>query len=458
MMVPITQLLGFIQSGFQFLSIELSALQLENLMMIGNGLLLGSKFNLSEIHRLWLKKKSVNAFSHFLSHAKLRLDTLTLLYHRMLIASYGDHLKGGRFIIDDTMEHHSKLCQYIHGVFAHFDHALGTHLKAKCLVFLYYQEAGLIKFPIGWRIYYKGGSKSKNELALELIEVALGRGFPGSVVLADSWYCVAPFIKGLRGIEGKLSLSRPLIYVMELKPNLTIEESLTAEELPIEGRLQTPSEKKKNGKSYRKVKVERYFQRNRSESKRVGFGLDLESGKAERTLYKVQRVVAKIHAFPGKHVIIRSFDVEKKTIKYLISNELTWEGVKVIHEYSQRWVIEEFFRDAKQLLDMEGACIRSEQGVAIALFLVTLLDALLHLEVFRHASENPKTEPITVQSIIRLQQIENIQHFIKVLQDEEQRDEFLEKWVRQLEEDAIQPRRKRYQLVELEAENVLQAA
>lgn len=452
MMVPITQFLGFIQSGFQFLSIELSALQLENLMMIGNGLLLGSKFNLSEIHRLWLKKKSVNAFSHFLSHAKLRLDNLAFLYHRMLIASYGDHLKGGRFIIDDTMEHHSKLCQYIHGVFAHFDHALGTHLKAKCLVFLYYQEAGLVKFPIGWRIYYKNGSKSKNELALELIEAALRRGFPGSLVLADSWYCVAPFIKGLRSLQAKLNLPCPLIYVMELKPNLTIEEWLTVEELSRE------SGKQRKGKLYRKVKVEGYFQRNVSESKQVGFGLDLESGKVERTLYKVQRVVARIHAFPGKHVIVRSFDVEKKTVKYLITNELTWEGAKVIHEYCQRWVIEEFFRNAKQLLDMEGACIRSEQGVAITLFLVTLLDALLHLEVFRRASIDPQSEPITVQSIIRVQQIKNIQNFIEVIQDEEQRDEFLQKWVSQLEEDAIQPRRKRYPLVELEAENVLQAA
>lgn len=452
MMVPIPQLLVFIQSGFHFLSAELSALQLENLMMIGNGLLLGSKFNLSEIHRLWLKKKSVNAFSHFLSHAKIRFKALASLYHQMLLETYSDHLKGGRFIIDDTMEHHSKLCQYIHGVFTHFDHGLGTHLKAKCLVILYYQEAGIVKFPIGWRIYYKDGSKSKNELALELIEAALVRGFPGSVVLADSWYCVAPFIQGLRGLKAKLNLPHPLIYVMELKPNLTIEEPLTAEEFIIE------RQKKKKAKFYRKVKVEGYFQRNISEWTQVGFGVDLESGKRERTLYKIRRAVAKIHVFPGKHVIVRSFDVEKKTTKYLITNELTWEGAKVIHEYCQRWVIEEFFRNAKQLLDMEGACIRSEQGVAIALFLVTLLDALLHLEVFRRASENPQTDPLTVQSIIRLQQIANIQNFIEVIQDEEQRDEFLEKWVSQLEEDAIRHRRKRYELVELEPGNMPQAA
>ena len=35
----------------------------------------------------------------------------------------------------------------------------------------------------------------------------------------------------------------------------------------------------------------------------------------------------------------------------------------MIKSYSFRWVIEEFFRNAKQLSDMEGATIRSEQGV-----------------------------------------------------------------------------------------------
>ncbi|BBO81261.1 hypothetical protein DSCO28_18270 [Desulfosarcina ovata subsp. sediminis] len=48
--------------------------------------------------------------------------------------------------------------------------------------------------------------------------------------------------------------------------------------------------------------------------------------------------------------------------------------------YSHRWVIEEFFRNAKQLTDMEGATIRTEQGVSITICLVSWIDSLLHFE------------------------------------------------------------------------------
>ncbi|MBF0303515.1 MAG: hypothetical protein HQK73_10770 [Desulfamplus sp.] len=48
-----------------------------------------------------------------------------------------------------------------------------------------------------------------------------------------------------------------------------------------------------------------------------------------------------------------------KSVKYLITNELTWEITMIISVYSYRWVIEKFFRNAKQLSDMEGATIFS---------------------------------------------------------------------------------------------------
>ena len=50
-----------------------------------------------------------------------------------------------------------------------------------------------------------------------------------------------------------------------------------------------------------------------------------------------------------------------------------------------QWRIEEFFRNAKQLTDMEGATIRSEQGVTLALYLVSWIDSLLHYENYSEA-------------------------------------------------------------------------
>jgi len=58
----------------------------------------------------------------------------------------------GYFLIEDTMKHHTKLCKWIHGFFVLFDHALGTNCKTTCIVFFYYSDGNLIKFPIAFRI------------------------------------------------------------------------------------------------------------------------------------------------------------------------------------------------------------------------------------------------------------------------------------------------------------------
>ena len=123
----------------------------------------------------------------------------------------------------------------------------------------------------------------------------------------------------------------------------------------------------------------------------------------------------------------------------------------MITEYSVRWVIEEFFRNAKQLLDMEGACVRSMQGVTLALFLVTYVDALLHVEVDRRsASKHSPSEPVTVQSIIRLAQLENVENFIKIVEDTEQWIPFRDRWLVVLKKHAVRERTVRKPLVELE--------
>ena len=58
------------------------------------------------------------------------------------------------------MERHTKLCKMIYGVFWLFDHAMGTKLKAKCIVVLYYSDGFIIKFQIGKRILFKRERKS----------------------------------------------------------------------------------------------------------------------------------------------------------------------------------------------------------------------------------------------------------------------------------------------------------
>ena len=157
-MIPCSGIPEIIAVGFVFLKGVVTGLQLGKLMMIATTVLLYGRFNLSEVQRTWLRKRTVNAFSHCLKAAKFNLDEACDAYAKMLRGSYT--LSGGRFIIDDTLEKHASPCKFIAGVFKHWDHGLNKTVSAKCLVFLYYSEGQAIKFPIGWRIYYKGNSSA----------------------------------------------------------------------------------------------------------------------------------------------------------------------------------------------------------------------------------------------------------------------------------------------------------
>jgi len=96
---------------------------------------------------------------------------------------------------------------------------------------------------------------------------------------------------------------------------------------------------------------------------------------------------------------------------------------------------------------MEGATIRSEQGVTISLCLVSWIDAILHLENWKQstAGKLPK-EPLTVPSIIRQAQYENLKVFIERIYNDKN---FVEKWLLVVKEQMNRKRKKQYELVEL---------
>ena len=163
----------------------------------------------------------MSALSEFLSNAKFS----SIEMQRLHLLNMRDTFKvtGGYYILDDSMKHHTKFCKWIHGVQVLFDHAFGTNLKATCIVFLYYSDGALRKFPICHRIFYQAESsmpwrkkaqivhKTKNELALDMLQWAIENGFPRCTVLADSWFGVDPFIKGLK-----------LSYVLEIKSSYNL--------------------------------------------------------------------------------------------------------------------------------------------------------------------------------------------------------------------------------------------
>ncbi len=94
---------------------------------------------------------------------------------------------------------------------------------------------------------------------------------------------------------------------------------------------------------------------------------------------------------------------------------------------------------------MEGVTVRSEQGVTIALYLVFYIDFLAHNENYkRGVAEGLSKAPITVPSIIRRLQYENMAAFIERVQEDEV---FVKKWIKVTKQDLEKNRKKHKKLV-----------
>jgi len=453
MKIPCIERLPLLVTGLSFLLPALSNCQYNNLTLIASALVLGANFNLTEINQMFLKEKSISTLSHFLSDAKFSTIEMQELYAKHAYFRHKIKNRKGYFIIDDTMTHHSKFCQWLHGVFVLFDHAIGTNLKARCIVVLYYSDGESAKFPLAFRLYYQESSKmpwarkkklvhkTKNELAIEMLEWALAKGYPPCTVLADSWFGVAPFIKDLKRLK--------LSYVIEIKNNLKVRTTCSKPKLTPTGKL---------AKNQYELKSLSDFFNLITDMITAGFAADEKLGKGAKVLYHTKLANVRLNAIPGKHRIVQSLDPSKDTIKYLLTNELTWESSRIISVYSYRWVIEEFFRNAKQLLDMEGVTVRSEQGITTALCLVFYIDFLLHLENCKSTAENIQMETKTIPSIVRRLQHENQVRFVNKVQED---SVFVKKWITTISSNIDKKRKQNKPLVDLsfqEAEEHLKDA
>jgi len=444
MKIPCAERLVFIVSGLAFLQPALSNSQFYNITLVATALVLGSRFHLTEISLMILKEKSISTLSYFFSDAKFCTHEMQMLHLLHMRDTY--KIQGGYFLIDDTMKHHTKFCKWIHGVFVLFDHALNTHLKCTCIVFLYHSDGNTIKFPIAFRIYYKEtpetgkkmawerghpqAHRKKYDLALDMLEWATTHGFPPCTVLADSWYGIGPFVAGLKRLE--------LSYVLEIKETLKIKRPCQAPKLTPSGR--------RAKHQFDWVALPEYFQTLLA-SVQCGFPANLETGKGEKVLYDVKVATGQLKSIAGKHRLAQSIDPTSQTSKYLLTDQLTWEAIKILSAYSQRWAIEEFFRNAKQLTDLEGATLRSEQGVTRALCLVSWIDSLLHLENYKQciAGKLPQ-ESVTIPSIVRKAQSENLKAFIERVRHDEG---FVQTWLEIVQGQVHRKRKPHKELVVL---------
>lgn len=440
--LPCVTRLTLVVTGLAFLQPVLSATQFGNMTLIATAVLLGSGFNLSVMSRMWLKGRAVSTLSYFFSDAKLELPECQRRYITHALTVYT--VSCGYFLVDDTLQHHTRLCQWIHGVCVLFDHVIRTNLKAVCIVVVYYSDGLLIKFPVGFRIYYQEqGSrlpwqrhthfeyKKKYLLAIEIIEWALDLGFPRCMVLADSWYGISPFVKELTRLK--------LGYVLEISTKNRIRTTGARPRLTPTGKLAK--------KQYTLTPFGEFFTTISTVSA-CGFARDLETDRPAKVLYHAKVATVRVNAFSGKQRLVESVDPASQTTKYFLTNQLHWDAIKILTVYSYRWVIEEFFRNAKQLTGMEGAMLRSEQGVTLTLCLVFWLDFLLHrVNTARCTAEKLSQEPLTIPAIVRQLQYRNLEALIEKIQHDET---FVHTWLKVSQEQVNTTRKPRKELIALE--------
>jgi hypothetical protein len=446
--LPCVTRLTVVVTGLAFLQPVLSATQFGNMTLIATAVLLGSGFNLSMMSRMWLKARAVSTLSYFFSDAKLELPECQRRYitHALTVSA----VTCGYFLVDDTLQHHTRLCQWIHGVCVLFDHVVRTNLKAVCIVVVYYSDGLLIKFPVGFRIYYQEhGSrlpwqrrtrfeyKKKYLLAIEIIEWAIGLGFPRCLVLADSWYGISPFVKELTRLK--------LGYVLEISTKNRVRTACTRPRLTPTGKLAK--------KQYTLTPFGEFFTTISTVSA-CGFARDLDTGRPAKVLYHAKVATVRVNAFSGKQRLVESVDPATQTTKYFLTNQLHWDAIKILTVYSYRWVIEEFFRNAKQLTGMEGAMLRSEQGVTVTLCLVFWLDFLLHrVNTARGTAGKLSQEPLTIPAIVRQLQYTNVEALIEKIQHDET---FVQHWLEVAQEQVNTTRKPRKELIALEITNAEQ--
>jgi SRSO17 transposase len=134
--------------------------------------------------------------------------------------------------------------------------------------------------------WYRKGKyvhKKKYELAIEMIEGALNKGFAACMVLADSWYGIEPFVKELRRLK--------LSYILEITTKNKVKVDREEPKLTPTGKLAKKQFELKNLKEFFKMIVSYQI---------CGFAANKETGKKEKVLYHTKISTVRLNAIAGK--------------------------------------------------------------------------------------------------------------------------------------------------------------
>lgn len=306
------------------------------------GLILSENFTVEGINRIFIQAGHPSSLNRFLTAGIWKHQDVNDARVDMLKAQ-GALAGKGWLAIDDTLTH--KTGKKMEGVGIFWDHSEKRYVLAHNIVTAELVSPKGDSHPIEFRLYLKEAQalekrvpfKTKIELAQDLVEDALGRGLEIQGALFDNWFASKDFIKFLQ--------ARKLHWVTRLKSDRNVK---------IKGRYVAISK----------------------------FAADLPRGSFRRVdigdrVYQIFSKAVDLKGVGQVRVLI-SYDNEEfsGSPAYFATDEIRWEGTRILKTYSKRWNIETFFRDSKQNLGLEDYQLRSLWGIKRHWYLIFLAYSL----------------------------------------------------------------------------------
>jgi SRSO17 transposase len=329
------------------------------------GLIVSENFTVEGINRIFIQTGHPSSLNRFLTAGIWKQQEVNDTRIDML-KTQGALGGKGWLAIDDTLTH--KTGKKIEGVGIFWDHSEKRYVLAHNIVTAEFVNPKGDSHPLDFRLYLKEAQsrekkvpfKTKIELAQELVEDALQRGLEIQGALFDNWFASKDFIKFLQ--------AKGLHWVTRLKSDRNIK---------IKGRYVAISDFAGSlpRESFRRVQV------------------------GDR-IYQVFSKAVDLKGVGQVRVLI-SYDNEEFTGSpaYFATDQIRWEGTRILKTYSKRWNIEMFFRDSKQNLGLEDYQLRDLWGIKRHWYLIFLAYSLQVSGLFG-IEKKPRRESPTLGDLI----------------------------------------------------------
>ena len=405
----------------------------ENFQTYLTGLIVLENKSLSNISRCTIESADKTNLSRFLSESPWQTEAMNAHRVQYLLAQTVNvrlDEKQSCLLIDDTLcEHTGSLFEHID---RHYNHSDSSYPLAHNLVTSHYRS-GAVRFPVDCEIYRRYEDltqweqfvakhfpdqaipsttparqklhkqldamlledpefaqlheqfRTKLTIAHELLKHAIEHELPFTTVLMDSWYLTTEFVQQLADHNKQ--------WVSLLKRN----RNLSMQGFQLRDGQGQPIPLPANGV----IKVEDLVPLIPTSAYR--------QVEIDDRSYWCFSVCTRLSGM-GKVRLVISFQYADLSGSYaiLVTNRTDWSAKQTLSTYLQRWTIETFYRDGKQLLGLDQYRVRSLSAMQSHWCLVFVAYSLLHLACLPSSSKPPKgkrpTRPIqTIGEVARQQ-------------------------------------------------------